>query len=164
MRPAKHLEELKADNPALLLPLQGMAWLRFQKRSYDPGLHDLAELVAKIPKPEKPGASYPPQIQQLFAWIGQLRQFAATAEQAGNRPHDELLTSLDAAVAVRGAEAERNYEEGRAHVRGESRGSISNWKAATTPCSWRGSRWNGIGWRTTPSFPSSPGRRKSLRG
>ena len=112
----KHLEELKADNPSLLLPLQGIAWLRFQKRNYEAGLNDLAELAAKIPKPEKPDASFPRKIQQLFAWIGQLRQFAAAAEQEGNRPSAELLANLNGAVADRGPEAERNYEAGRAHV------------------------------------------------
>ncbi len=129
----KHLEELKADNPSLLLPLQGMAWLRFQKRSDEAGVNDLVELVAKIPKPEKPGASYPPQIQQLFTWIGQLREFAAAAEQEGNRPAADRLANLDAAVADRGAEAKRQYEEGRVRVRRGFRGSIGSWKAATTP-------------------------------
>ena len=97
----KHLGELKADNPSLLLPLQGMAWLRFQKRSDAAGVNDLVELVAKIPKPDKPARAYAPQIQQLFTWLGQLRQFAAAAEQEGNRPSAELLANLDAAVAER---------------------------------------------------------------
>ena len=111
----KHLEELKVDKPALVFPSQGIAWLRFQKRSYTTGMNDLLELLTKIPKPAKAGAHYSPQVQQLFTWIGQLREFAALAEEEKYRPAADLLASLDAAVADHGGEADRFYQEGRNH-------------------------------------------------
>ncbi len=113
----KHLEELKIKKPASLFPSQGTAWVRFEKRSYTPGVNDLLELVAKIPKPKKPGDPCPPQLQQLFSWIGQLREFAATAEEPTYRPPAELLANLDAAVTDHGSDADRFYQQGRDHSR-----------------------------------------------
>ena len=112
-----HLDKLKVDKPALLFPLQGLAWLRFEKRSYTAGGNTLLDLLARIPKAAGPGASYPPSQQQLFTWIGQLREFAATAEESNHRLSDDLLARLDAAVAEHGSEAEHCYQEGRDHSR-----------------------------------------------
>ena len=94
-----------------------MAWLRFQKRRYAAGGNTLLDLVARIPKATGPGASYPPSQQQIFTWIGQLREFAATAEEPNHRLSDDLLGRLDAAVAEHGSEAEHFYQEGRDHSR-----------------------------------------------
>jgi serine/threonine-protein kinase len=116
----KHLEELKIEKPALLLPLQGIAWVRFQKRTYAAGMNDLLELVGKLPKPDKAGAGYPEDIQQVFTWVGQLREFAASGEQEAYRPAAELLGNLDAAVAEHGDEAQRLYEAGRDHSRAKA--------------------------------------------
>jgi len=113
----KHLEELKIDNPRLLLPLQAMAWLRFQKRTYKSATAELLELVSHIPKPKKPTEAYTKQAQQIFYWTGQLRGFASAAVPSAWRPPQETLAKLDAAVASHGDDAQGRYEAGRAKSR-----------------------------------------------
>ena len=113
----KHLEELKAEHPKLLLPLEGMAWLRFGNRNYLTGVNELAELIGNVPKPEKPADAYPEQAQRLFYWAGQLREFAATAVQERLRPPADSLAALDAAIAAHGNRAERFYRLGQARTR-----------------------------------------------
>ena len=110
----KEFDEIKVQRPDLLLPLEATIWVRFDKRAYPTGIDELAELVAKIPKPKNPGDAYPENMQQLFTWAGQLRDFAAVAAEEGRRPSASTLAALDAAIAKHGPDAERLYEEGRA--------------------------------------------------
>ena len=73
------------------------------------------ELVGKVPKPGRPANPIRRRLPELFKWAGQLRQFAAAAEQEIYRPAAELLAELDAAVAKHGSEGQRLYQEGRDH-------------------------------------------------
>ena len=101
----------------MLFPLQGLAWVRFEKRNDTERANDLLELVAKIPKPGDPKAAAGPSREQLFSWIGQLREFAAAAEEPSHRPADDLLARIDAAVESQGSDAVHSYEEGRDRAR-----------------------------------------------
>jgi serine/threonine-protein kinase len=108
-----HFEKLKLEHKRLLLPVQGLAWLRFEKRQYGPALKDLTELVRRLPPAKKPSQELPLDVQRVFYWAGQLRDFAAEAVPANERPSEEVLADLDAAIAAHGAQAEKRYEQGR---------------------------------------------------
>ncbi len=111
----KHFETLKAEKPDLLLPLEVLAWLRFERRLYPAGIDDLTELMSKIPRPKKPKEALPAELVYLFPWVGRLREFAAMVDE---RPVPEpSLARLDAAVAAHGAEAVKLYEQGREATR-----------------------------------------------
>lgn len=113
----KQFDEIKVQRPELLLPLQGITWLRFDKRAYQSGIDELVELISKIPKPMNAGDSYPEARQQIFYWAGQLREYAALAIEEARRPSASSLSTLDAAVARHNANAQRFYDEGRAKSR-----------------------------------------------
>jgi hypothetical protein len=108
----RQFEDLRAANPELTLPLQGLVWTQFGRRDYADGVRDLVELVRKMKKPTKPGEALSAEARQLFSWAGQLREFAGGADEKGGVPH-ELLQRLDAAVAAHGAAAGPLYQEGR---------------------------------------------------
>ena len=110
----KGFDDLKAQHPDLLLPLQATAWVRFDKRSYQVGINELTALMSKIPAPKKAGDSYPDDVQRIFYWTGQLREFAVISADEARRPSANSLGSLDAAANARGPEAQRLYGEGRA--------------------------------------------------
>lgn len=110
-------EAVKAERPELLIPIQGLAWARFEKRTYAAAVNELLELVSKVPKPETATAGYPKHHQQLFYWIGQLREFVVSAVPESWRPPVESLTKLDDAVAAHGPEAETWYQQGQAQTR-----------------------------------------------
>jgi len=126
-----HFEELKAEHPNLLFPLDAIVWLRFEKRTYQAGIDELTELVSKISKPARPTDSCPPEMQHIFFRTGQLREFAATAAQEGYRPSDTSLEELDATVAEYGDQARQLYEQGRAQTRGKVSDFDKRIKAAT---------------------------------
>ena len=109
-----YFEELKSENPDLLLPLQGLVWVRFDKRAYPAGVNELAGLVRHIPKPKTPAEEYSPEARHVFFWAGQLRGFVSSAVQDAGRPMAEALSNLDAAVAAHGPKAEELYQKGRA--------------------------------------------------
>jgi len=111
------LEELSIADPDLLLPLQGQAWLKFQKRTYADGVEKLAQLVTKIPAPRRPADSYSPQAQHVFEWAGRLREFAAVAVPENFRLPDSILRQLDAAIAAHPTQAAALYQQGRDHTR-----------------------------------------------
>jgi eukaryotic-like serine/threonine-protein kinase len=104
--------EVNADRPEMLIPLQALAWLQFDRRSYDAGVRELKRLIAAIPIPRNPAVAYPPEVQQIFIWAGQLREFAAAVVDKP-QPKTETLADLDQTVAARGAEAKRLYQQGR---------------------------------------------------
>ncbi len=133
----RHFDEIQIQHPKLLLPMEAIAWVRFDRRAYQSGIEGLTDLISKTPQPAKPGEAYPDDIKQMFSWVGQLREFAAVSAEDARRPTAGALASLDAAVARHGADAQRSYEEGRAKSRGldadfERRiaGSISDADAA----------------------------------
>ncbi len=111
---SKFFDDLVPQYPNALLPMQAIAWLRFEwKRAYQSGLAELTELVSKVPRPKKPGDPYGEAELQVFYWVGQLREFAAVTVEEGKRPPADSLAALDAAVARHGPDAQRSYEEGR---------------------------------------------------
>ncbi|MBU4270547.1 MAG: serine/threonine protein kinase [Planctomycetes bacterium] len=113
----KHFEEIHLQRPDLLLPLEAIAWMRFERRAYQSGVDELKELVSKVPPPKKSDETYPEAARQVFYWVGQLREYAAVAAEELRRPSAASLSALDAAVARAGAEAQRFYEQGRAKSR-----------------------------------------------
>ena len=113
-----YFEELKSESPDLLLPLQGLVWVRFDKRAYLAGVNELIGLVRRIPKPKGPTDAYSPEARHVFTWAGQLREFVASAVQDSGRPLSEALGNLDAAVADHGPQAQDLYKQGRARSEG----------------------------------------------
>ena len=113
----KHFDQLKTDHPELLISWQAKAWLYFEKRSYSLGVQELAQLASKIAKLQKPTAAYPDLTMEMFQWIGQLREFAATAVPEALRPAPALLESLDKTLTSHGRSAQECYERGRTQTR-----------------------------------------------
>jgi hypothetical protein len=109
----QHFGELKINHPDRPLPIRALAWLWFDKRSYNSGIDELAELVSKIPKAEQPGRPLTDDASELLHWTGQLREFAATAVQQNYRPNAQALATVDKAVAKHGPEAVEAYRQGR---------------------------------------------------
>lgn len=112
----QHWEQVKINHPNLLLPLQSMAWIRFDKRTYASGVEELTELATMIPKP-KPGEALPEETRQVLDWIGQLREFAAVVPEGNWRAPERSCAKLDAAVAEHGDEAIRLYTRGRSRTK-----------------------------------------------
>ncbi len=113
----KRFDQLRLERPDLLPPLMAVAWARFDRRAYPSGVDGLAELVAAIPPPKKPGQPYTDALQQTFFWVGQLREFAAVAAEEPRRPSATALETLDAAIVRHGPDAQRFYEQGQAKSR-----------------------------------------------
>jgi len=111
------LEELRVEYPRQLLSVQALAWLHFDKRTYERGVEELVELVSRIPKPGDPASPYPDEVAELFQWAGMLREFAETAEREPYKPPQLTLEKLDAAVDAHGLEARRHYQRGRDQTR-----------------------------------------------
>jgi serine/threonine-protein kinase len=109
----KVLEELKSEQPGLVLPMQGLAWLRFDKRSFPAGLNELTLLVEKLPKPKKLGEAYSAEAKKVLDWAGRLRSYAAEMSQESPRLVAEPLARLDAAVGALPAEAQEAFQQGR---------------------------------------------------
>jgi hypothetical protein len=114
---ARLFEELSIADPDRLLPLQGQTWLEFQKRTYADGVDKLEQLVGRIPVPQRPNDSYSTQAQQVFRWVGRLREFAAAAVPENFRLPESILNRLDAAVAAHPTQAAALYQQGREHAR-----------------------------------------------
>lgn len=112
----RHFEVLRIEHPALLLPLEAAAWIRFTKRSYQPGIEDLIELVGKLPRPKAPADPLPNTTERVLQWCGRLREFADSAAKESRQPDDPSIQRLDAAVATLGDASELAYREGREHV------------------------------------------------
>ena len=106
-------EEISIANPSLLLPLQGLAWIDLEKRTYAPATEKLARLISKVPKPKKPNEPYAQEALQIFEWTGRLREFVALGVSENLRPPESSLAKLDAAVEAHTSEAGRLYREGR---------------------------------------------------
>ncbi|NQT16756.1 MAG: caspase family protein [Planctomycetes bacterium] len=110
-------EEIRLEHPDLLLPVEGLVWLNFDKRTYAHGVDELVELIARIPKPKSPDDAYSPEIAKIFQWAGKLREFVETAERESYRPPQETVGRVDQAVEALGPAARQHYEEGRDHAR-----------------------------------------------
>jgi hypothetical protein len=109
----RHFQVLRIERPELLLPLEAMAWVRFEKRSYPAGIEDLVELVGKLPRPETPAEPLSEVSQRVLPWAGRLREFAGTAVKGSRQPSGPALERLDDAVAALGDASELAYRKGR---------------------------------------------------
>ena len=114
---AGKFEEIKVDAPGLLLPLQGLVWVQFEKRSYRSGMNALVELLDGVAKPKKADAPYAAQAQGALRWAGLLREYAAIAAEQRFRPPQQSLDAVDAAAAAHGRQAMQFYQQGRELVR-----------------------------------------------
>lgn len=126
-----HFEALKNEKPDLLLPLEALAWIRFERRMYQVGIDDLAELFTKLPKPKRPREAFPPERVYLFRWAGQLREFAAQVDE--RQAPEASLRRLDAAVAQHAPELVALYEQGREQTRQRNRQFDAQAAAARDP-------------------------------
>ena len=50
----QHFEIVKSELPNQLLPYAALAWLRMDKRVYPAAIHELANMIDKVPKPARP--------------------------------------------------------------------------------------------------------------
>ncbi len=106
-------EEIKIEDPELLLPLQGLVWVQFEKRYYRSGMNALVDLLDGIAKPKKADAPYPAEAQGALRWAGLLREYAAVAAEQRLRPPQQSLDAVDAAAAAHGRQATQFYQQGR---------------------------------------------------
>ena len=114
----KLCQEISAEHAELALPAQLMAWVQFEKHRYQTSIDELSQMVSKIPPPKTPADLYPELTQRIFRWAGQLREFASMVPANQRPPSEDSLKALDAAVAERGADALRAYDQGREKTRG----------------------------------------------
>ncbi|MCS7305858.1 MAG: protein kinase [Thermoguttaceae bacterium] len=112
----QHFEQMKVDHPELVLPRLAIAWTLFERQSYSRALDELVQLLQNMPKP-KPDQGLSTDWQSIFAWIGQLREFAELIPEGPVRVKPELLEQLDGAVSQWGAAAMQTYEQGRSKTR-----------------------------------------------
>ena len=99
------------------MPLEGQAWLEFEKRAPTSGLSALTRLVAAIHKPDDAAEPFPPDAARALVLAGQLREFTSAAEEDKERLPKEVLDKLDAAVAALGDSAAPLYQQGRSASR-----------------------------------------------
>lgn len=156
-------EGLRIEHPELLLPMQGIAWLHFDKRNYDPGVDALVELVSALPQPKTPDGPYSQQATEIFDWAGQIREFAAVAEKENYRPTESTLAKIDAAVQAHQGEANLAYEQGRRKTRSRLEEFDQRIPAAdqATQVRLRVERWQ---LRCYTSFPFAQAAERILEG
>jgi serine/threonine-protein kinase len=109
----QHFEAVKGELPDRLLPYAALGWLKMDKRAYPAAIHELTELINKIPKTARSSALVP----DPYEWAGQLRDFAAGQGRSSLLLND-AVSALDAAVAARGPQAAALYAKGRQHSAG----------------------------------------------
>ncbi len=104
----QHFEAVKGELPDRLLPYAALGWLKMYNRAYPAAIHELTELINKIPKTARSSALVP----DPYEWAGQLRDYAA-GQGRSSLPLKEAVSALDAAVAARGPQAAALYAKGR---------------------------------------------------
>jgi serine/threonine-protein kinase len=109
--------DLIAAHPELLLPLEGLAWLEFDKRAPTAGLTALTRLATVIHKPADDAEPFPPDAARALVFAGQLREFASASVEDKEHLPQEALEKLDAALAALGDAAVQTYEQGRSMSR-----------------------------------------------
>ncbi len=110
---ATQLQELRVTQPNLVLAPLGVAWIRFENRSYQPGIDELVAAVRAVPDPGGPEGKFPLVGQKAFYLAGQLREFALGGPPEAWRPPEDAVAQLDTAVKARGERAVAWYEQGR---------------------------------------------------
>ena len=116
-------------------------------------MHELTELVAKVPKSK--GEPYPPPSAQIFRWAGQIREFTSAVLDPRAVPED-LARKLDTAVASAGEEAERSMNRDGSRPVQPSATSIRKLRRPATMPRSRSSASTASSSSTTPSYPSTP--------
>jgi serine/threonine-protein kinase len=104
--------ELLAAHPAAIIGWEASAWAKFEKLNYTGGVADLAEAVKRLP-----AGDLPEPVRRAIPWIGRLREFAAAGVAPERRASAASIAALDGAVAKRGGEVAKLFEEGRQAVR-----------------------------------------------
>jgi serine/threonine-protein kinase len=109
--------DLSAAHPELLLPLEGQAWLEFEKRAPSAGLSALTRLATAIHKPADDDEPFPPDTARALVFAGQLREYALASAEDKERFPQAAIDKLDAAVAGLGDSAVQLYGQGRSASR-----------------------------------------------
>jgi hypothetical protein len=109
--------DLSAAHPELLLPLEGQAWLEFDKRAPSAGLSTLTRLATAIHKPADDDEPFPPDAARALVFAGQLREYALALAEDKERLPQAAIDKLDAAVAGLGDPAVQLYGQGRSASR-----------------------------------------------
>lgn len=109
----RRFEQIKLEHPEQFLASQAIAWLQFDRRSYQAGVEELVQLVKRLPPPRRPSEPFPEDLRQVLRWIGMLREYAAGTAEEGRRPPEQTLTQLDSAAASLGVDASQQYQQGR---------------------------------------------------
>ena len=112
---ALHFEAVRAELPNQPLPYAALAWQKLEKRTFPwLAIHELTNMINKIPKPASPDQASPPLTPDPYEWAGQLRDYAVGVNDP-SRQLTEAVAALDAAVALHGAQAVALYGKGRQH-------------------------------------------------
>jgi hypothetical protein len=88
------------------------AWTHFDKLNHSGGVNELAQLIRYLPDTPTPAA------RRAAHWAGKLREFSAVVAAPERRPPSAAIEALDAAVAARGGEIARFFQQGQADVQG----------------------------------------------
>jgi hypothetical protein len=107
-----YLEAAVAQNPKLPIAWEVRAWAHFDKLNYSGGVNDLAQFINNLP-----AGPLPQTARRAIPWVGKLREFSAAVVASDRRPPAAAIESLDAAVAAKGGEVARLYQQGQADVK-----------------------------------------------
>lgn len=107
------LDELKVEQPDLLLAHEAVCWIQFRKRNHPAAIKALEQLVAVLPRPESPEAPLDPATEALWQWCGRLREFGGDQVPA----LQPRWVKIDEAATAAGPLASMAYQQGRAAVR-----------------------------------------------
>lgn len=109
------LESIRLSHPNNLVSHQAVIWIHFYKKHYKIGTAKIAELLEKIPKPEKADENYSEDQLSLFEWAGRLRELAERGNwvPAPRVPDPQDLASCDQLASDHGTFANARYLAGR---------------------------------------------------
>jgi hypothetical protein len=109
------LESIRLSHPKFLISHQAVIWIHFYKKHYKIGTAKIAEMLAKIPKPEKADETYSESQLSLFEWAGRLRELAESGNwvPAPRVPDLQDLSTCDQLAFEHGSIANARYLAGR---------------------------------------------------
>lgn len=106
------LEQLKIEQPDEQIPYLGLAWLHLLRRSYGQAVSEMTNLLRRLPPADSRNAPSAEAREQLFFWLGQLREYVElTSDQ--DAALSERLSALDTAVGAYSPDATAAYKQGR---------------------------------------------------
>jgi hypothetical protein len=100
-----------AAHPTSLIGWEASAWGKFEKLNYTGGAADLTQVVRNLPSDPLPES-----VRRAIPWVGRLREFAAAGVAPERRPAAATIAALDQAVAKRGGEVAKLFDDGRKAV------------------------------------------------